>query len=109
LVLAGLLLGKPLGITGMTFLAEKVFRLEKPGEMDYRHVVTLGMIAGIGFTVALFVSVAAFQVAGPIQDAAKMGALLSFAAAPVAILIGRALGIRPEPAEAAAEDQPQAV
>jgi NhaA family Na+:H+ antiporter len=109
LVLAGLLLGKPLGITGMTLFAEKVLRLEKPGEMDYRHVVTLGMVAGIGFTVALFVSVAAFKTPGPIQDAAKMGALLSFAAAPLAILIGRSLGIRPEPVEAAAEESPQTV
>ncbi|MCG8649510.1 MAG: Na+/H+ antiporter NhaA, partial [Pirellulales bacterium] len=69
-------------------------KLQKPAGMDYRHVVTLGMVAGIGFTVALFVSVAAFTVAGPIQDSVKMGALLSFAAAPLAILIGRGLGIR---------------
>ncbi|MEO1525380.1 MAG: Na+/H+ antiporter NhaA [Planctomycetota bacterium] len=94
LVLAGLLIGKPVGITLMTWLAEKVLRLEKPAGMDYRHVVTLGMIAGIGFTVALFVSVAAFKAPGPIQDSVKMGALLSFAAAPLAILIGKGLGIR---------------
>lgn len=95
LVLAGLLVGKPLGITLLTFLAEKGFKLEKPTGMDYRHIVTLGMVAGIGFTVALFVSVAAFPVAGPVQDSVKMGALLSFAAAPFAILIGKSLGIRP--------------
>ena len=62
--------------------------------MDYRHIVTLGMIAGIGFTVALFVSVAAFTVPGNIQDSVKMGALLSFAAAPLAIILGRVLGLR---------------
>lgn len=95
LVLAGLLIGKPVGITAMTVLAEKGFRLEKPAGMDYRHVVTLGMVAGIGFTVALFVSVAAFKIPGATQDSVKMGALLSFAAAPLAILIGRSLGIRP--------------
>lgn len=95
LVLAGLLLGKPLGITLMTLLAEKGFKLEKPAGMDYRHVVTLGMVAGIGFTVALFVSVAAFKVAGPVQDSVKMGALLSFAAAPLAIMIGKVLRIQP--------------
>ncbi|MEL6110852.1 MAG: Na+/H+ antiporter NhaA, partial [Planctomycetota bacterium] len=94
LVLAGLLVGKPVGIAGMTWLAEKGLRLEKPAGMDYRHVVTLGMVAGIGFTVALFVSVAAFKVPGPIQDSVKMGALLSFGAAPLAIIIGKLLGIR---------------
>ena len=94
-MLAGLLIGKPLGITLLTLFAEKGLKLEKPAGMDYRHVVTLGMVAGIGFTVALFVSVAAFTVPGPIQDSVKMGALLSFAAAPLSILIGKALGIRP--------------
>ncbi len=96
LVLAGLLIGKPVGITTMTLIAEKCFGLQKPVGMDYRHVVTLGMVAGIGFTVALFVSVAAFRQPGAIQDSIKMGALLSFLAAPIAILMGRALKIRPD-------------
>ncbi len=95
LVLAGLLIGKPVGITAMTLFAEKGLKLEKPAGMGYRHVVTLGMVAGIGFTVALFVSVAAFPQPGAVQDSVKMGALLSFAAAPLAIVIGKSLGIRP--------------
>lgn len=94
LVLAGLLIGKPVGITLLTVLAEKGFKLEKPVGMDYRHVITLGMVAGIGFTVALFVSVAAFTTPGAVQDSVKMGALLSFAAAPLAIILGRVLGLR---------------
>ena len=97
LVLGGLLVGKPLGITVMTLFAEKGLKLQKPAGMDYRHVVTLGMVAGIGFTVALFVSVAAFTQAGAVQDSVKMGALLSFAAAPLAILIAKMLRVRPEP------------
>ncbi len=96
LVLGGLLLGKPLGIAVLTLVAEKGLNLEKPAGMDYRHVLALGMVAGIGFTVALFVSVAAFAEPGKIQDSVKMGALLSFAAAPLAIIIGRVLGIRPK-------------
>jgi NhaA family Na+:H+ antiporter len=95
LVVAGLLIGKPVGITLLTWFAEKVLGLEKPAGMDYRHVVTMGMIAGIGFTVALFVSVAAFTEAGPLQDSVKMGALLSFLAAPLGILLGKAMGIKP--------------
>ena len=55
----------------------------------------LAMVAGIGFTVALFVSVAAFPTTGPVQDSVKMGALLSFGAAPLAIILGKVLGIRP--------------
>ena len=109
LVLAGLLIGKPVGITFLTLFAEKGLKLEKPAGMDYRHVVTLGMVAGIGFTVALFVSVAAFTTPGPVQDSVKMGALLSFAAAPLAIIIAKVLRVKPgEHASSEDEAQPQA-
>jgi NhaA family Na+:H+ antiporter len=95
LVMSGLLIGKPLGITLLILVAEKVLKLEKPVGMDYGHVVLLGMVAGIGFTVALFVSVAAFPSPGPVQDSVKMGALLSFTAAPLAFVLSRSLGVRP--------------
>jgi NhaA family Na+:H+ antiporter len=98
LVLVGLIIGKPLGITLFTWIAEKVFKLEVPAGMSYRHVITLGTVAGIGFTVALFVSEAAFP-AGKfpeeLRDAVKMGALASFFAAVVSFIVARALGIRP--------------
>jgi len=95
LVLAGLIIGKPAGIMLFTWLGEKIFKLEIPGGMTYRHILSLGMIAGIGFTVALFVSTAAFPTPGPIQDSVKMGALASFGSAIVAIVGARMLGIRP--------------
>lgn len=95
LVLLGLIVGKPLGITLFTLLGEKLFRLQIPGGMGYRHVISLGMVAGIGFTVALFVSTAAFPSPGPIQDSIKMGALCSFLSAVVAIAGARMLGVRP--------------
>ena len=94
LVLSALLLGKPLGITLFTFLGEKLFHLERPTGMTYRHVVTMGVVAGIGFTVALFVSTAAFSEPGTIQDSAKMGALGSFAAALIAVPLGRILKVK---------------
>lgn len=99
LVLAGLLVGKPVGVLLLTLFAEKVLRLEKPAGMDYRHVATIGMVAGMGFTVALFVSVAAFTTPGQVQDSVKMGALLSFAAAPLALLMAKLLNIQPVTAE----------
>ena len=98
LVLAGLMVGKPLGITLFTWLGQKFFKLEIPAGMEFRHVITVGMVAGIGFTVALFVSTAAFPLATYPQatlDAAKMGALGSFLAAGLAFATARFLGIRP--------------
>lgn len=94
LVLSGLLIGKPLGITLLTVVGQKLFGFQLPDGMNYRHVVTLGMVAGIGFTVALFVSSSAFSEPGVIQDSVKMGALGSFFAAVPAFLIGRLLRVR---------------
>lgn len=94
LVLVGLLIGKPLGITLATWIADKVFKLDVPKGMKYRHVITLGCIAGIGFTVSLFVSTAAFPANSPYLDPIKMGALLSFAAAIVSFVVAYVLGVK---------------
>jgi NhaA family Na+:H+ antiporter len=99
LVLVGLLAGKPLGIALFTWFSDKVLKLQIPGGMNYREVVSLGMVAGIGFTVALFVSTAAFQ-PGQVQDEVKMGALGSFFAAFLAFGVARAMGVRPFRSEA---------
>jgi len=55
--------------------------------------VLTGLLAGVGFTVALFFTTAAFPEGGRLLEDAKMGALLSFAAAPVAILLARVLRV----------------
>jgi NhaA family Na+:H+ antiporter len=88
IVAISLLVGKPLGIVLMTALAVWV-GLRRPGGLSYVDVAVVGMAAGIGFTVALFFAAAAFP-SGANLDEAKMGALLSFLAAPLAIAFGRA-------------------
>ena len=91
-VLSSLVIGKPLGIVAATFFGVQL-GLRAPGGLSYPHTVVLGVAAGIGFTVALFFATASFA-PGPALDEAKMGALLSFVAAPLAILLGRAMGLR---------------
>ena len=88
LVMAGLLVGKPLGIFALGWFAARVLRLGLPDGMNLADVFVLGCVSAIGFTVALFVASVAFP-AGAIQDAAKMGALFSFGASAVAIVAGR--------------------
>ena len=87
-----------LAIVELVLALEESFKLEIPDGMSYKHVITLGCIAGIGFTVALFVSTAAFNPNDPsIRDtlnAVKMGALLSFGAAIVSFIVAKFLGIR---------------
>lgn len=88
LVLAGLLIGKPLGIFLFGWFAAKPMGLGLPQGMRMIDLVVIGCVAGIGFTVSLFVASVAFD-AGPLQDAAKMGALFSFAAAIISIVMGK--------------------
>ena len=92
LVLTALLAGKTLGIFSFGWLATRLgFGL--PHGMTLRDLVVAGMIAGTGFTVALFVAGEAFT--DPVvQGAAKMGAMLSLIAAFLGLIIARLLSIR---------------
>jgi Na+:H+ antiporter, NhaA family len=93
IVLSSLVIGKPVGILLFTFLAVS-FGLRAPGRITYVHTVVLGLAAGVGFTVALFFATAAFP-PGALLNEVKMGALLSFFAAPLAVAVGRAVGLHP--------------
>jgi NhaA family Na+:H+ antiporter len=93
MVLLSLLFGKPLGIVGTTFLCTRI-GLRAPGGLTYRDTTVLSVAAGIGFTVSLFFATAAFP-PGSLLDQVKMGALMSFLAAPIAIAVGRLAGLRP--------------
>ena len=91
IVLLSLIVGKTLGITLFSY-AGVLCGLPLPEGMQLRHLVLTGVIAGIGLTVALFVSGQAF-VDPSLQGAAKMGALTSIIAAPLAYLLGVTFGV----------------
>ncbi len=88
LVLAGLIIGKPVGILLFGWVAARPLGLGLPAGMRIIDLVVIGFVAAIGFTVSLFVASVAFD-PGPVQDAAKMGALLSFAAAIISLIAGK--------------------
>ncbi len=93
LVLAGLMIGKPAGVLFFGWLGASVFKLGLPAGMRTIDLFVIGCVAAIGFTVSLFIAAVAFD-PGPVQDAAKMGALFSFAAAGVSILAGKLTRVR---------------
>lgn len=93
LVLAGLFIGKPFGVWLFGEFAAHTLKLGMPDGMNGKDIFVVGAIAGIGFTVSLFVASVAFP-AGDIQDAAKMGALLSFGMTAVSIVVARMLRIK---------------
>jgi Na+:H+ antiporter, NhaA family len=69
-------LGKVVGIVGVSWLAVRIGVGRLPDRVRWMHLVGAGALAGIGFTVSLFVSELAFDGAA-LSDAARMGVLLS--------------------------------
>ena len=91
-VLAALLLGKPAGIFLTGLVATSMLGLRLSQGLRLRDLFVIGCAAGIGFTVALFVATVAFE-EGAVQNAAKMGALGSCAAAGVTVLAAWMVGV----------------
>jgi Na+:H+ antiporter, NhaA family len=83
-VVLGLLVGKPIGIFGFTYLATKIGIIKKPDEISWGDVVAVGFLGGIGFTMSIFITHLAFADETVIA-AVKLGV---FAASFLAALIG---------------------
>ncbi|MGB1441872.1 MAG: Na+/H+ antiporter NhaA, partial [Candidatus Puniceispirillaceae bacterium] len=93
LVLGGLIIGKPVGILLLGAIAAAGLKLGLPEGMRIIDLLIIGFIAAIGFTVSLFISAVAFP-AGEIQDAAKMGALFSFGAVFLSLIVAKIIGVK---------------
>ncbi|GBC90305.1 MAG: Na+/H+ antiporter NhaA [Fimbriimonadales bacterium] len=76
-VVLGLLLGKPIGIVGASWLAVRLGIAQLPKGIGWVHLWGVGFLAGIGFTMALFIAQLAF--AKETLDLAKIGILLGSA------------------------------
>jgi NhaA family Na+:H+ antiporter len=99
-VAAGLLLGKPVGIALSSWLAVRLGLTTLPGGVGWSQIVAVGFLAGIGFTVALFVAVLAFE-EPTFTAGAKVGI---FAASAAAAILGAALLHRALPRSIAPEE-----
>jgi NhaA family Na+:H+ antiporter len=73
-ILAGLLIGKPLGLFGATWLAVRTGLVTLPQSVTWRHIAGLSCLGGIGFTMSLFVATLAFG-GNPLLETAKLGIL----------------------------------
>ena len=95
LVLASLVIGKTGGIFFMGWLGKRL-GYPLPSRVGWKELVLVGLIAGIGLTVALFVAGEAFTDPAH-QGAAKMGALMSAGCAVLALAAGRIMNVRRMP------------
>jgi NhaA family Na+:H+ antiporter len=93
-VVVGLLAGKTIGVVGATWLAVRAGVGDLPDGVSWRQVVGMALLAGIGFTMSLFVTDLAFAGpdAGSLARHAKVGVL---GASVVAAAVGAALLWRP--------------
>lgn len=89
-VVIGLVIGKPVGILGFTYLAHKFKIVKKPDTISWSEILAVGFIAGIGFTMSIFITHLAF-VSEEVIAAVKLGV---FAASFVAAVIGVILLLR---------------
>ena len=59
-VAAGLIAGKLIGVFSFTWLAVRLGVGKLPAGTDFRHIIGVGLLAGIGFTMSIFISELAF-------------------------------------------------
>ena len=83
-VVLGLLLGKPIGVLGASWLAVRLGWASLPQGVGWGGMAGAGLLAGIGFTMSLFIGNLAFEGSGLLEDA-KLGVL---AASVVAAVLG---------------------
>lgn len=75
-VLLGLVVGKPVGILAASWLAVKAGWCRLPEGVSWREVTLIGLLAGIGFTMSIFIAMLAFDDPA-LLAAAKLGVLLA--------------------------------
>lgn len=106
-VALGLVLGKPLGILLACWASVRLGFAALPAGITFRHLLVLGIVAGVGFTMALFIAQLAFPDAG-LLAAAKLGVLAASAVAGVLALVAGRLLLSPGPAPGAASTADEA-
>ncbi len=71
-----LVLGNSIGISSIVFLAKRVKLIEIPKEISNKQIIGVSFLAGIGFTMAIFIASLAFENSPIYIDSAKIGILI---------------------------------
>jgi NhaA family Na+:H+ antiporter len=106
-VAGGLVVGKPIGILALSMLTNRLGLTELPTGMGARQVSLVGVVAGIGFTMALFVAQLAFP-SGPLLETAKLAIICGSALAALLTVVAGHLLLDPSPHPLAARSESEA-
>lgn len=60
-IIIGLMVGKPLGVTLFSWLSVKAGMASLPSESTWKHIAGVGLLAGIGFTMSIFIALLSFN------------------------------------------------
>lgn len=82
-VIAGLVVGKPIGVFAFAWLAVRSGMAIRPRAIAWKHIAGMAVLGGIGFTMSLFVTELAFDT-GPNADAARIAILVASIVAGIA-------------------------
>jgi Na+:H+ antiporter, NhaA family len=88
-VALALVIGKPLGILGLSWVSVKIRWCQLPPDVNWKGLALVGLLAGIGFTMSIFIAMLAFD-NERLLNAAKLGVLFgSFTAAVLGLAWGK--------------------
>ena len=76
-IAAGLIVGKPLGVTLLCFAAVAFGLCRLPPDLNWRHICGAGILGGIGFTMSIFITNLAFDGNEAVINASKMAIVLA--------------------------------
>jgi len=101
-VLVGLVVGKPVGIFSATWIATRLGLASRPTNATWTHVLAASLLAGIGFTMSLFIANLGLGQIPVLEDQAKLGVL---GASVVSALLGLGLLVLKSPATQVTTEQ----
>lgn len=76
-IAAGLVIGKPLGITLLAFISVTLGICRLPLDLNWKHIFGAGLLGGIGFTMSIFITNLAFTGDAALINASKIAILLA--------------------------------
>jgi NhaA family Na+:H+ antiporter len=83
-IFLGLLIGKPIGFLGGSWLGVRAGLATLPDRLTWQMVTAIGIVAGLGFTISIFVAELAFPGSGPQSEEARLAILCASSLAGVA-------------------------
>ena len=60
-IMLGLIVGEPLGIFLLTFVAVSLGFCKLPEDLSWKSIISVGFLGGIGFTMSIFITLLAFE------------------------------------------------